>query len=121
MACYRNKDEIALFLINEEKRRVSGAEGQQQRQHGQPGGTGRGLQQGTPSYNMRDKWGDSPVFKTKSEKIVEEMVKLPDLELADGNGRQLLERGEDGRVGWLLLDRRARVGIGFLFVVITDK
>ena len=102
-ACSNNREEIALFLINEEKERVSAAEGQQQlqqQQHAQPGRAGRrgGWREGTPSYNMRDYRELSPVFLTTSEKIVEEMVKLPDLELADGNGRQLLETGEEGWV-----------------------
>ena len=44
---------------------------------------------------MQDLDGWSPVFRTTSEKIVEEMLKLHDLELVNGNGRQLLERGED--------------------------
>ena len=46
---------------------------------------------------MRDRFGRSPLFLTKSSRIVEEMVKsFPDLELEDGEGRQLLERGENG-------------------------
>ena len=102
-ACITNREEIALFLINEEKERVSAAEGQRQlrqRQHAQPGRAGRrgGWREGTPSYNMKSSSGRSPVFWTSSEKIVEEMVKLPDLELANGKGRQLLERGEEGWV-----------------------
>ena len=36
------------------------------------------------------------MFETTSSVIVEEMVKsFPDLELEDGEGRQLLEKGED--------------------------
>ena len=102
-ACSNNREEIALFLINEEKERVSAAEGQQQlqqRQHAQPGRAGRrgGWREATPSYNMKSSTGWSPVFLTSSEKIVEEMVKLPDLELADGKGRQLLQHGEEGWV-----------------------
>ena len=98
MACYYDKDEIALFLINEEKRRVS-AEGEQQR-HAQPGRnggrSGGDQQQQTPSYNMQYVDGRTPVFWTESEKIVEEMLKLHDLELVSKDGRQLLEEGEDG-------------------------
>ena len=96
MACYLNRDEIALFLIREEQERVT--KERQEVQDGQPGRRGEeGQQQDeTPSYNMRDIFGRSPVFKTESSKIVEEMLKLPDLELEDGKGRQLLERGEDG-------------------------
>ena len=76
------------------------SEGDQQ-QHAQPGRnrkrSGGGKQQHqTPSYNMRDWGGATPVFLTRSENIVEEMLKLHDLELAAGNGRQLLERGENG-------------------------
>ena len=85
-ACAYNKDEIALFLISEEKKRVS-AEGDQQ-------------QHQTPSYNMQDWEGVTPVFLTRSEKIVEEMVKLHDLELTAGDGTQLLEKGEDGFCWW---------------------
>ena len=97
MACQFNKDDIALFLIREEQERVT-----KERQEGQDGKTGRRgevQQQDTPSYNMEDKWGFSPVFLTVSSKIVEEMLKLDDLELKDGKGNQLLERGEHG-LGW---------------------
>ena len=92
MACINNRDEIALFLIREEQERVT-----KERQEGQDGQPGRRQQQDTPSYNMRSRDGRSPVFCTSSSKIVEEMVKsFPDLELEDGEGRQLLERGENG-------------------------
>ena len=97
MACSWERDEIAFFLIKEEQKKIT--KERQEGQDGQPGKRGGGQQQhqGTPSYNMRSSGGYSPVFYAKSSKIVEEMVKsFPDLELEDGDGRQLLERGEHG-------------------------
>ena len=90
MACNDDKDEIALFLVKEEKKRVN-AEGRQP----QPGSTGRsGLDLGgskwTPSYNMQDIYGCSPVFLTSSCRIVEEMVRLDDLQVTTRDGSPLL-------------------------------
>ena len=94
-ACDWNRDEIALFLIRKESERV--AKERQEGQGGQPGRSGGGQQQDTPSYNIRSRDGDTAVFWTESPKIVEEMVKsFPDLELEDEDGRQLLEKGENG-------------------------
>ena len=51
---------------------------------------GEGQQQDTPSYNMRDEDGYSPVFRTSSSQIVEEMLKLDDLQVTDEYGQPLL-------------------------------
>ena len=91
-ACERNKDEIALCLIKEERERVISTQ-----EDAQPGRKRRRGQQDTPSYNMRDINGYSPVFWTSSLTILEEMLKLDDLYVTDGIGRPLLwhcaERG----------------------------
>ena len=115
-ACRHNRDEIALFLIREEQERVT--KERQEEQDGQPGKKkkkrkGKGQQQDTPSFNMRSIGGRSPVFMTESSKIVEEMVKsFPDLELEDGRGNQLLERGENGlgKLSPSFLDSKCRGG-----------
>ena len=75
-ACKDNRDDIAIFLIKEERERVST--------------TGEGQRQDNPSYNMRDYNGCSPVFKTSSERIVEEMIKMDDLQVTDKDGMPLL-------------------------------
>ena len=92
MACSWERDEIAFFLIKEEQEMVI-----KQRHRAQFGWPGRGTLDGQqqPSYNMRDRAGESPVFWTSSSAIMEEMLKLPDLDLEDGKGRQLLERCEN--------------------------
>ena len=52
----------------------------------------RGRRGGTPSYNMKDKWGDQPVFVTSSSRIVERLLQLADLEVTSGKGEPLLWR-----------------------------
>ena len=93
MSCIYNKTKISLLLINEEKKMVSD-EWQQRVQPGRIRGSEESQHQ-IPSYNMYDYSGQSPVFLTDSKNIAQEMVKLKNLELANGNGRQLLEEGED--------------------------
>ena len=92
VACKKNKEEIALFLINTERDRVrQGREGRCW-QGGAGGGRGR-----VPSYNMENSRGWRPVFTTSSVRIVEEFLSLDDLDVADRDGRPLLwhcaERG----------------------------
>ena len=78
LACLYNQEEIALFLIKEEKKRVG------EKEEGQP------WIGNTPSYNMRDKWGAIPLFMTSSLKIVKELISFEDLEVTSWNGMPLL-------------------------------
>ena len=87
-ACRYNIDNVAIFLIKAEQQWVRKAEGQEQ--DVQPGRVHRQGQQDTPSYNMRDKNGLSPVFWTASEKIVEAMLELHDLLVTTRRGVPLL-------------------------------
>ena len=87
-ACREDEDEIALYLIEMEKFRVSLEEGQEQDE--QPTREGRRGQRDTPSYNMRDENGLSPVFWTASEKIVEAMLEFHDLLVTTRRGVPLL-------------------------------
>ena len=75
MACYRKRDEIAVFLINAERNRVREEEG------------GR---QGAASYNMESSLGHRPWFWTSSARIMEEMITLDDLEVTAESGCPLL-------------------------------
>ena len=72
-ACKDNRDDIAIFLISEERDRVCNTDDPIY-----------------PTYNMRDYNGCTPVFKTSSERIVEELLKLDDLQLTDKDGMPLL-------------------------------
>ena len=88
MACYLNRYDIALFLIRAERQWVSRSKAAREEQDEVDGQTRmiRGVvQNDTPSYNMRDGGGRSPVFRARSLKIVEEMLKLEDLQLTRGS------------------------------------
>ena len=87
-ACRYDRIEIAFFLIEEERKRVCTA--QVQEQDGLPGRDQRRGQHDTPSYNMTDKVGLSPVFSTESVNIVEAMLELHDLQVTKGDGEPLL-------------------------------
>ena len=44
----------------------------------------------TPSYNARNKWGESPVFRTSSSRIVEMCLQFDDLAVTKEDGKPLL-------------------------------
>ena len=83
-ACRYNVDNVAIFLIKAEQQWV------RKEQDVQPGRVHRQGQQGTPSYNMRDRNGLSPVFWTTSVRIVEGMLEFNDLQLTKRDGEPLL-------------------------------
>ena len=83
-----DKDKIALFLIKEEREWVSRTT--EVKEDVEPGKERRGGQQDTPSYNTWDRWGRSPIFFTRSRKIVEEMLTLDDLVVTTRGGKPLL-------------------------------
>ena len=86
MACDRNREEIALFLISKERERV-----RQEREEGRGSQGGAAGGRGSlPSYNMLDSHGWRPVFYTSSARIVEEFLTLHDLEVTAGDGEPLL-------------------------------
>ena len=84
MACDKNREKIALFLIRTERERV-----RQEREEG-GGRQGEGGRGTLPSYNMKSRGGWRPVFRTSSARIVEEFLTLDDLEVTDGDGKPLL-------------------------------
>ena len=95
MACWKNREEIAVFLI---KREREWARQEREEGRGRQGGAGGG-REGLPSYNMEDSRGRRPVQLTRSARIVEELLTFVDLEVTDGNGRPLLWRC--ARWGWV--------------------
>ena len=88
VACWKNREEIAIFLISKERERV-----RQEREEGRGRQGGAGGGRGTlPSYNMKSSFGTRPVFYTDSARIVEELLTFEDLEVTNGNGKPLLWR-----------------------------
>ena len=74
LACKHKRCDVVEFLINLEYLR------------------GRVLR-GTPSYNMKDSHGDSPVFvavEWNSTQLIERFLELDDLEVTCDNGKPLL-------------------------------
>ena len=65
------------FLLEEEKKMI-----QINKEQGRPGGT--------PSYNMKSRQGNQPVFETTSLRITEMMLHFNDLEVTSEEGRPLL-------------------------------
>ena len=75
LACKYKRGEMVPFLIDEEKERVKSGAG------------------GTPSYNMKDSNGETPVFvavEWNPTRLVELHLELDDLEVTCGNGMPLL-------------------------------
>ena len=92
VACWKKRDEIALFLIHTERDRVREEGGR----WWYCGGAGRHRQR---SYNMEDSYGKRPAFWTKSTRVIEELLTLDDFEVTDGDGGPLLWRcARDGLV-----------------------
>lgn len=73
MAIWRDKEDIAEFLLENEKK-MNRAEGD------------------IPSYNMKNIYGLSPVFINDSTRIMELLLKFGDLDVSSQNGCPLLWR-----------------------------
>ena len=80
-ACEKGKDDIALFLIEEERERARETKTEPEREE---------ESQPSPSYNMRAINGLNPVFRTSSERIVQEMLHFEDLQVTTEDGLPLL-------------------------------
>ena len=84
-----DREDIAVFLIEEEKKRNKAEK---------EGGARVSLAAETPSYNMPDEDGLSPAFHTFSSRIMEMLLDFEDLEVVkERDGQPLLwvcaERG----------------------------
>ena len=87
VACLKGEEEIAIALIEAERRRTDEEGGDRQNK----GGKRRERREGeVPSYNVKNKNGFSPLFCTDSARVVELLLQFDDLEATRLDGRPLL-------------------------------